>query len=133
MNYECNSVQASRNDNRITPIGRFMRRTSMDELPQFFNVLWGHMSVVGPRPHMLSHTEEYSKLIDKYMVRQFLKPGISGWAQVNGFRGETKEQWLMEKRVEHDIWYMENWSAMLDIRIVFMTIINIFRGEENAY
>lgn len=133
VNYECNNVQASRNDSRITPIGRFMRRTSIDELPQFFNVLFGHMSVVGPRPHMLSHTEEYSKLIDKYMVRQFLKPGISGWAQVNGFRGETKEHWLMEKRVEHDIWYMENWSAMLDIRIVFMTIINILRGEENAY
>ena len=110
-----------------------MRRTSLDELPQFFNVLFGHMSVIGPRPHMLSHTEEYRALIDKYMVRQFLKPGISGWAQVNGFRGETREQWLMEKRVEHDIWYMENWSAMLDIRIIFMTVINIFKGEENAY
>ena len=125
--------QATRNDDRITPIGKFMRRTSLDELPQFFNVLLGHMSVIGPRPHMLSHTEQYRALIDKYMVRQFLKPGISGWAQVNGFRGETNEQWLMEKRVEHDIWYMENWSAMLDIRIIFMTVINIFRGEENAY
>lgn len=133
MNDDSDDLQASRTDSRITSIGKFMRRTSLDELPQFFNVLLGHMSVVGPRPHMLSHTEQYSALIEKYMVRQFLKPGISGWAQVNGFRGETKEQWLMEKRVEHDIWYMENWSAMLDIRIVFMTIINIFQGEENAY
>ncbi|MBC7915379.1 MAG: undecaprenyl-phosphate glucose phosphotransferase [Pyrinomonadaceae bacterium] len=133
MNNDSNKRQASRNDDRITAIGKFMRRTSLDELPQFFNVLLGHMSVIGPRPHMLSHTEQYRALIDKYMVRQFLKPGISGWAQVNGFRGETKEQWLMEKRVEHDIWYMENWSAMLDVRIVFMTIINIFRGEENAF
>ena len=133
MNNDSNKRQASKNDDRITPIGKFMRRTSLDELPQFFNVLFGHMSVIGPRPHMLSHTEEYRALIDKYMVRQFLKPGISGWAQVNGFRGETREQWLMEKRVEHDIWYMENWSAMLDIRIIFMTVINIFKGEENAY
>jgi putative colanic acid biosynthesis UDP-glucose lipid carrier transferase len=110
-----------------------MRKTSIDELPQFFNVLLGYMSVIGPRPHMLAHTEQYRQIIDKYMVRQFLKPGISGWAQVNGFRGETKEQGLMEKRVEHDIWYMENWSVMLDIKIVFYTIINVFKGEENAY
>jgi Undecaprenyl-phosphate glucose phosphotransferase len=133
MNSDSNKKQATKDDDRITAIGKFMRRTSLDELPQFFNVLMGHMSVIGPRPHMLSHTEQYRALIDKYMVRQFLKPGISGWAQVNGFRGETKEQWLMEKRVEHDIWYMENWSAMLDVRIIFMTVINIFRGEENAY
>ena len=133
MNDYSDANQAVRNDDRLTPIGRFMRRTSIDELPQFFNVLLGNMSVIGPRPHMLSHTEQYRSIIDKYMVRQLLKPGISGWAQVNGFRGETKEQWLMEKRVEHFIWYMENWSAMIDIRIIFMTIINIFRGEENAY
>lgn len=133
LNEHSDTRQAVNNDDRLTAIGRFMRRTSIDELPQFFNVLLGNMSVVGPRPHMLSHTEQYRALIDKYMVRQLLKPGISGWAQVNGFRGETKEQRLMEKRVEHDIWYMENWSAMLDIRIVFMTIINIFQGEKNAY
>lgn len=133
LNSDSDKKQASLNDDRITPIGRFMRRTSLDELPQFFNVLAGTMSVLGPRPHMLSHTEEYRALIDRYMVRQFLKPGISGWAQVNGYRGETREAALMEKRVEHDIWYMENWSVMLDIRIVFMTIINIFKGEENAY
>lgn len=133
MNDESNHVQASLDDDRITPIGKFMRRTSLDELPQFFNVLLGHMSVIGPRPHMLSHTEEYRRIIDKYMVRQFLKPGISGWAQVNGFRGETKQLKKMEERVEHDIWYMENWSVMLDVKVVFFTIINIFKGEENAY
>jgi putative colanic acid biosynthesis UDP-glucose lipid carrier transferase len=82
---------------------------------------------------MLSHTDEYSKIIDKFMVRQFAKPGITGWAQVNGYRGETKEKWMMEKRVEHDLWYMENWSVMLDLKIVFLTIINIFKGEKNAY
>ncbi|MDB4925320.1 undecaprenyl-phosphate glucose phosphotransferase [Mucilaginibacter sp.] len=125
--------QASRNDNRVTKIGSFMRRTSLDELPQFFNVLLGNMSVMGPRPHMLSHTEQYRTIVDKYMVRQFLKPGITGWAQVNGFRGETKETYLMEKRVEHDIWYMEHWSIALDIKILFMTIINVIKGEDNAY
>jgi len=133
VNDESDKRQASADDDRITPIGRIMRRTSLDELPQFFNVLFGYMSVIGPRPHMLSHTEQYRKIIDKYMVRHFLKPGISGLAQVNGYRGETKDPRLMEKRVENDIWYMENWSLMLDIRIVFLTIINVFRSEENAY
>jgi putative colanic acid biosynthesis UDP-glucose lipid carrier transferase len=125
--------QASRGDSRVTKIGAFMRRTSLDELPQFFNVLMGDMSVMGPRPHMLSHTEQYRAIVDKYMVRQFLKPGITGWAQVNGFRGETKETYQMEKRVEHDIWYMENWSIALDIKILFMTVLNVIKGEENAY
>lgn len=133
LNTDSNSRQASRNDDRITPIGKFMRRTSLDEFPQFINVLLGDMSVIGPRPHMLSHTEQYRALIEKYMVRQFSKPGISGWAQVSGYRGETKETAAMEKRVEHDIWYMENWSAMLDVRIMFMTVINAVKGEENAY
>lgn len=118
---------------RSTRIGRFMRKTSIDELPQFFNVLIGQMSIIGPRPHMLSHTDEYSKLIDKYMVRQFLKPGISGWAQVNGFRGEIKETHLLEKRVAHDIWYMENWAVLLDVKIMFLTIFNVLKGEVNAY
>ena len=126
-------TQATRNDCRITSVGKFMRKTSIDELPQFFNVLMGNMSVSGPRPHMLEHTEQYSAIVDQYMVRQFLKPGISGWAQVNGYRGETKDNGLMEKRVENDIWYMENWSTMLDIRIIFMTIINAIKGEANAY
>ena len=125
--------QATKNDSRITRIGAIMRKTSIDELPQFFNVFCGEMSITGPRPHMLLHTEEYSAIIKKYMVRQFLKPGITGWAQVNGYRGETADPALMEKRVEYDIWYMENWSLMLDIKILFMTVINIFKGESNAY
>ena len=133
MNSESDKRQASMGDDRITSIGRFMRRTNLDEFPQFFNVLFGYMSVIGPRPHMLAHTEQYRKIVDKYMVRHFLKPGISGLAQVNGYRGETKDTGLMEKRVEHDIWYMENWSLMLDLRIVFLTIINTFKGEENAF
>ena len=127
------TAQATKNDSRITRIGAFMRKTSIDELPQFYNVFMGCMSITGPRPHMLLHTEIYSAIIKTYMVRQFLKPGITGWAQVNGYRGETAEPSLMEKRVEYDIWYMENWSLMLDIKILFMTVINIFKGEDNAY
>lgn len=133
VNSESEHRQASKNDSRITKIGAFMRKTSLDEFPQFFNVFIGDMSICGPRPHMLRHTEEYSKIINKYMVRHFLKPGLTGWAQVNGYRGETEDHTLMEKRVEHDIWYMENWSLMLDIRIIFLTIFNIFKGEANAY
>ena len=104
----------------------------LDELPQFFNVLVGSMSVVGPRPHMLKHTEQYSALIHNYLVRHFVKPGITGWAQVNGLRGETSELEQMEARVEFDIWYIENWSFVLDIKIALKTIINMFKGEENA-
>jgi len=133
MNKDSDSKQATKNDNRVTPIGRFLRKSSLDEFPQFFNVLLGNMSIVGPRPHMLKHTEQYRAIIDKYMVRHYLKPGITGWAQVNGFRGETINLDLMEKRVEHDIWYLENWSAMLDVKIVFLTIINMIKGEESAY
>jgi putative colanic acid biosynthesis UDP-glucose lipid carrier transferase len=133
INAQSDNLQATRHDSRVTPIGRFMRRTSLDEFPQFFNVLFGTMSVIGPRPHMIAHTEEYRQIVNRYMVRQFLKPGISGWAQVNGYRGETRENEQMVKRVEHDLWYMENWSVMLDIRIMYMTIMNTFRKEENAY
>jgi putative colanic acid biosynthesis UDP-glucose lipid carrier transferase len=133
MNSESEMRQASLTDDRITPIGRFMRKTSLDEFPQFFNVLFGYMSIIGPRPHMLAHTEQYRDIVDRYMVRQFLKPGISGWAQVNGYRGETSETVLMEKRVEYDIHYMSNWSLMMDVRIIFLTVINIFQGEKNAY
>ena len=110
-----------------------MRRTNIDEFPQFFNVLKGEMSIVGPRPHMLKHTEDYSKVIGQYMIRQFLTPGITGWAQVNGFRGETKTVMQMQQRVEHDIWYMENWSIWLDVRIMFLTVYNTFRGNKNAF
>ena len=125
--------QATRNDARITRVGRFLRRTSIDEFPQFLNVLRGDMSIVGPRPHMLKHTSDYSEMVDHFMIRQFVRPGITGWAQVNGYRGETRDIVQMEKRIEHDIWYLENWSLWLDVRIVFMTIANLFREEPNAY
>lgn len=133
VNRDSDKKQATRNDARITKIGAFMRRTNLDELPQFYNVLLGNMSVVGPRPHMVSHTEQYSKVIEKYMVRHFLKPGITGWAQVNGFRGETRTTDAMEKRVEADVWYLENWSFLLDLKIIFLTFWNTAKGEENAF
>jgi putative colanic acid biosynthesis UDP-glucose lipid carrier transferase len=130
---EMEAVQASKNDIRVTRIGRILRKTSLDEFPQFLNVLKGEMSVVGPRPHMLKHTKEYSSMADEYMIRQFLKPGITGWAQVNGYRGEIKELLHIKKRVEYDLWYLEHWSLSLDLRIIFLTVYNIFKGEENAY
>ena len=117
----------------ITRVGKFLRKSSLDELPQFINVFKGEMSVVGPRPHMLKHTKDYSAIIDKYMVRHFIKPGLTGWAQVNGYRGETKELWQMEKRVEYDVWYIENWNFMLDMKIIFLTLIGIFKGDKNAF
>jgi putative colanic acid biosynthesis UDP-glucose lipid carrier transferase len=132
VNERANLEQASSGDSRITKIGSFLRSTSLDEFPQFLNVLAGQMSIVGPRPHMLKHTDDYSKLLNKFMIRQSVKPGITGWAQIHGLRGETKELSLMEKRVEHDIWYMENWSQWLDVRIIFLTIFRIFGRDENA-
>ena len=126
-------LQATLGDVRVTKIGAFMRRTNIDELPQFINVLLGDMSVVGPRPHMLKHTEQYSELINNYLVRHYAKPGITGWAQVNGFRGETKELINMKDRVDYDIWYIENWSFLLDLKIIYRTVFNFFRGENNAY
>jgi putative colanic acid biosynthesis UDP-glucose lipid carrier transferase len=133
VNKLSDSVQATLGDSRVTKMGAFMRRTNIDELPQFFNVLWGTMSVIGPRPHMLMHTTQYSELINNYLVRHYAKPGISGWAQVNGFRGETKELIEMKDRVDHDIWYIENWSMLLDIKIIYRTVYNVFKGEEKAY
>jgi lipopolysaccharide/colanic/teichoic acid biosynthesis glycosyltransferase len=133
VNPDADKVQATWNDVRITSMGRFLRKTNLDELPQFLNVLKGEMSVVGPRPHMLKHTEDYRQRVSKFLVRHFAKPGITGWAQVNGFRGETKQVSDMEKRVEADIWYVENWSLLLDLRIIFKTILNMIRGEKNAY
>lgn len=118
---------------RVTAVGAFLRKTSIDELPQFINVLLGQMSVVGPRPHMLQHTEEYSRLIEKYLVRHFVSPGITGYAQVHGLRGEISDPYLMKKRLEYDTWYIENWSLPLDVKIILMTISNVLRGEENAY
>ncbi len=114
--------QASLNDSRLTPIGRFLRSTFIDELPQFFNVFWGQMSVIGPRPHMLKHTEQYSELINHYLIRHYVKPGISGWAQINGYCGETDELWKMEKRVEYDLYYIYNWSFFADIQIAWRTV-----------
>ena len=133
VNADADRVQATRDDPRKTRFGDFLRRSSIDELPQFINVLRGDMSIVGPRPHMLQHTEQYSKLINKYMVRHLIKPGITGWAQVTGYRGETHSLSQMEGRVRRDIWYLENWSLLLDIRIIFMTVWNALRQDENAY
>ena len=133
MNELSNEKQAEKNDPRTTKIGQFLRRSNLDEIPQFYNVLRGDMSVVGPRPHMLKHTELYSTIIDKYMVRHLVKPGITGWAQVNGYRGETKTIEQMEERVMHDVWYLENWTFLLDFKIILVTILNMFKGEENAY
>lgn len=133
VNDQADTKQATLNDERITDVGAWLRKTNLDELPQFFNVLKGDMSVVGPRPHMLKHTADYRLQVSKFLVRHFAKPGITGWAQVSGFRGETKEVSDMEKRVEADIWYVENWSILLDARIIFKTILNMIRGEKNAY
>ena len=130
---DSDSKQATQGDARITKLGLFLRKTSLDEFPQFINVFMGDMSIVGPRPHMLLHTEEYSELINKYMVRQLVKPGITGIAQVRGYRGETKELEDMEGRVRLDVWYIENWSLSLDINIILQTIWNIFKGDEKAY
>ncbi|MBR4593072.1 MAG: exopolysaccharide biosynthesis polyprenyl glycosylphosphotransferase [Bacteroidaceae bacterium] len=133
VNSDSDLLQATKDDPRKFPFGDFMRKTNIDELPQFWNVLIGNMSIVGPRPHMLAHTEQYDKLIDKYMVRHFVKPGITGWAQVTGFRGETRELWQMEGRVERDIWYIQHWSFWLDLRIIWMTVKTVFKRDEKAY
>ncbi|MBD0332320.1 MAG: undecaprenyl-phosphate glucose phosphotransferase [Chitinophagaceae bacterium] len=133
VNHSADEKQATKNDSRVTPLGRFLRKTSLDEFPQFLNVLGGDMSVVGPRPHMLKHTDAYSQLVNQYMVRQFLKPGITGWAQINGYRGEISETVELEKRVECDIWYLENWSLYLDLKIIFLTALNMLKGEKKAY
>jgi putative colanic acid biosynthesis UDP-glucose lipid carrier transferase len=125
-------VQATKDDARITPIGKFLRRSSLDELPQFINVLQGSMSIVGPRPHALSHNEHYRTLIDSYMQRHKVKPGITGWAQVNGFRGETDTLEKMQARVDFDLYYINHWSLGLDLKIIMLTILNGFSGK-SAY
>ncbi|HEX8348791.1 MAG TPA: sugar transferase, partial [Hymenobacter sp.] len=126
-------LQATKSDPRVTRIGRILRKTSLDELPQFFNVLLGHMSVVGPRPNMISQLEEYSKHIHTYPLRHAVTPGITGYAQVNGYRGETRAPQAMEKRVEYDLKYVENWSFKLDMKIIGKTVWNMVKGEKNAY
>jgi undecaprenyl-phosphate galactose phosphotransferase/putative colanic acid biosynthesis UDP-glucose lipid carrier transferase len=133
VNDAADAQQAQKKDARITSIGAILRKTNLDEFPQFFNVLAGSMSIVGPRPHMLKHTEQYSALMSNYLVRHYSKPGITGWAQVNGYRGETKELIEMEKRVEHDIYYIENWNFLLDLKIIFLTVFNMIKGEEKAF
>lgn len=125
--------EASRNDPRVTKIGRFIRKTSLDEMPQFFNVLFGDMSVVGPRPHLWSQNKTYGNRIKKYMVRHHVKPGITGLAQVRGFRGEIETDEDMINRIKYDVFYIENWSLLLDFKIIVQTVVNIFRGEEKAY
>ena len=125
--------QVSKNDPRITNVGKIIRKTSIDELPQFLNVLLGDMSVVGPRPHMVSHTEMYARRIDKFMVRHFIKPGITGLAQTKGFRGEVETDKDIIFRVKYDIFYLENWSLLLDIKIIYLTIYNAIKGEDKAY
>ena len=125
--------QAKLGDPRITKLGAFIRKTSIDELPQFINVLIGDMSVVGPRPHAHEHNLRTKDEIDSYLVRHWVRPGVTGWAQVNGYRGETKTKEEMQNRVDFDIWYIEHWTFWLDIKIIFMTVYNMIRGEEKAY
>lgn len=126
-------VQATKGDSRITPLGRFLRRTSLDELPQFFNVLKGDMSVIGPRPHAVPMNIESKDKIENYMLRHLVKPGITGWAQVNGFRGATSDQKNLEKRIEYDMFYIENWSFWFDLRIILLTVWRGIKGDPNAY
>ncbi len=133
QNEEANSKQAIKNDNRITTFGKLLRKTSLDELPQFINVLIGHMSIVGPRPHMLSHTEEYKELVKMFMIRHAIKPGITGYAQVRGRRGEIKRTRDIKERIKDDLFYIENWSFSLDLKIIYITIRNILKGDKAAY
>ena len=125
-------LQATKGDSRITRWGKIMRKTSLDETPQFINVLLGDMSVVGPRPHMLKHTEEYTALIDGYMLRHEVKPGVTGWSQIKGFRGEIKQLKDMENRLKSDLWYIRNWHFLLDFYIILKTVTICFGNDKNA-
>lgn len=133
VNKDSDKVQAVKDDPRVTKWGLLMRHTNIDELPQFINVLKGNMSIVGPRPHMLAHTDYYSQLISDYMIRHYVKPGITGWAQTHGERGETKTVDDMKRRVEKDVWYIEHWSFWLDIQIILKTVSDAIHGDEKAY
>ncbi|WP_422862178.1 exopolysaccharide biosynthesis polyprenyl glycosylphosphotransferase [Flagellimonas sp. W118] len=132
-NKDADNHSATKNDMRITKVGKFIRKTSIDELPQFYNVLFGTMSVVGPRPHMVKHTNEYATSVDKYMVRHFVKPGITGLAQVRGYRGEIEQEMDILNRTKFDIFYIENWSMFLDLKIMVQTVLNAIKGEAKAY
>lgn len=133
VNNDSDNLQAKRQDSRITKIGALLRKTSLDELPQFFNVLVGHMSIVGPRPHMLKHTQEYALTVEKFMVRHLIKPGITGLSQIRGFRGDTTEMYQIKGRVKLDIFYVENWSFMLDLKIIFYTVMSVVKGDKQAF
>jgi putative colanic acid biosynthesis UDP-glucose lipid carrier transferase len=133
INNGINFIQVTKNDPRVTPVGRFLRRTSFDEFPQFFHVLIGSMSIVGPRPHAIKQNLESRDIIKNYMLRHLVKPGITGWAQVNGSRGEIKDNSDMQKRINFDLWYIENWNLWLDLQIILQTTINLIKGDENAY
>ncbi len=133
LNKDSNTIQATKNDVRVTPIGHFLRKYNLDEFPQFYNVFRGEMSIIGPRPHMIKHTIEYSKIVKEYMTRLYLKPGITGWSQVNGLRGEITNDLQLHRRIKNDIWYLENWSIGLDLKIIYLTIYRIFKGDKYAY
>ena len=133
VNADADRLQATADDPRKTRFGDFLRRTSIDELPQFINIFRGDMSLIGPRPHMELHTEMYTKLVDEYLVRHMVKPGLTGWAQVNGCRGETRTTEQMADRVRNDIWYIEHWSLWLDVKILFKTIVQVIGGDKQAY
>jgi putative colanic acid biosynthesis UDP-glucose lipid carrier transferase len=133
VNQNADQKQATKNDARVTKLGAILRKTSLDEFPQFINVLMGDMSIVGPRPHMLKHTHEFSQMTKRYMIRHLLKPGITGWAQVNSFRGEITKPIQLHQRVDSDLWYLQNWSVALDFKIVALTFLRVFTGDRNAY
>lgn len=130
---DADTRQASRGDSRVTAVGAYLRKTSIDEIPQFINVLRGEMSIVGPRPHMIAHTEQYSKIIDNFMDRHLVMPGITGLAQVSGHRGETKEMQAMSKRVNADIHYLQNWTFWLDIKIIWLTVQQVVTKNEHVF
>jgi putative colanic acid biosynthesis UDP-glucose lipid carrier transferase len=133
LNEEANQIQAIDQDPRITLIGRFLRKFSLDEMPQFYNVLIGNMTVVGPRPHMINHTELYSGLIDNYMARHFIRPGITGLSQVVGYRGEVKNPQMLRNRVRIDLFYLKKWSFVLDVKLILQTIKLVLLGDRNAF
>ena len=133
VNNEAHTIQATKNDKRITKIGKFLRKSSLDEMPQFFNVFLGDMSVCGPRPHMVSMTNQYERVVTKFRLRHYIKPGITGMAQTHGCRGEIENRRDIINRVKYDIFYLENWTLLLDLKIVYLTVKNAVLGDKKAY